>query len=372
MPKHNNGLESLDQADPKQWEVPEPLGYLPPKWMSETYPGMEEDVAHDIYSAIFWSTMQKDVAEAEKNGTPPPDMNDVIARSSEIAKTIMAAAEHLPNVKDASERAFYALVYKVKKNNLQQLSKNEYDTIEEWLVDRMETLPAGSGEMSDITFLMGEVFPMLEKIKGGFEPTNLLSLQSYWSKTRAAIPYLRFITNRHKETVNELGHEIEKTTKRVIRLQALQRDRTPTHRKFGPTEARIKELRGALVELNEKQEVVVEKATEIWKEGVGKTLKIIADNEVKPWGKEGERTVKASLFNGEKADIRMYEGFQGVLPGRSLFVLILPSRYERTVQNALSGLVDWKLTDPHVMADELKKAVKTNPFAGDELDDDLR
>ena len=53
-------------------------------------------------------------------------MNDVIARSAEIAKTIMAAAEHLPNVKDASERAFYALVYMVKKNNLQQLSKNEF------------------------------------------------------------------------------------------------------------------------------------------------------------------------------------------------------------------------------------------------------
>jgi hypothetical protein len=340
--------------------------------MSETYPGMEEDVAHDIYSAIFWSTLAKDVAEAEKNGAPPPDMNDVMARSSEIAKTIMAAAEHLPNVKDASERAFYTLVYMVKKNNLQQLSKNEYSTIEEWLVDRLESLPAGSGEMSDITFLMGEVFPMLEKIKGGFEPANLLSLQSYWSKTRAAIPYLRFITGRHKDAVNEVGHEIEKTTKRVVRLEALQRERTPDHKQFGPTEERLKELRSVLVELNEKQETVAQEATAVWKEGVDKTLKIIADTNVKPWGKEGERTVKAALFNGEKADVRMYEGFQGVLPGRSLFVLILPSRYERTVENALSGLVDWKLVDPTAMADELRKAVKTNPFAGDEADDDLR
>jgi chromosome segregation ATPase len=226
--------------------------------------------------------------------------------------------------------------------------------------------------MSDITFLMGEVFPMLEKIKGGFEPANLLSLQSYWSKTRAAIPYLRFITGRHKDAVNEVGHEIEKTTKRVVRLEALQRERKPDHKQFGPTEERLKELRSVLVELNEKQETVAQEATAVWKEGVDKTLKIIADTNVKPWGKEGERTVKAALFNGEKADVRMYEGFQGVLPGRSLFVLILPSRYERTVENALSGLVDWKLVDPTAMADELRKAVKTNPFAGDEADDDLR
>jgi hypothetical protein len=371
MTKHNNGLESLDQVDPKKWEVPEPLEFIPPKWMSETYAGMEEDVAHDIYSAIFWATLKKDIELAQANGTPPPDMNDVLVRSAEIAKTIMAAAEHIPNVTDASQRAFYSLVYKVKKNNLQRLTRDEYGTIEEWLTDRLEQLPEGSGELSDISFLMGEVFPMLEKIKGGFEPANVLSLSSYWSKTRAAIPYLRFITNQHKDAVHEVEHEMEKTTKRIIKLEAVQRNRAPDDPKYEETRVRIEELRGVSVELEEKLETVVTESTEKWKSGVEKTLNIIADASVKPWGKEGERTVKAALFQGEKSDIKVYEGYQGVLPGRSLFVLILPSRYERTVTNALGGLVDWKLVDPAVMADELNKAVRTNPFADENADKDV-
>jgi hypothetical protein len=263
------------------------------------------------------------------------------------------------------------LVYKVKKNNLQRLTRDEYGTIEEWLTDRLEQLPEGSGELSDISFLMGEVFPMLEKIKGGFEPANVLSLSSYWSKTRAAIPYLRFITNQHKDAVHEVEHEMEKTTKRIIKLEAVQRNRAPDDPKYEETRVRIEELRGVSVELEEKLETVVTESTEKWKSGVEKTLNIIADASVKPWGKEGERTVKAALFQGEKSDIKVYEGYQGVLPGRSLFVLILPSRYERTVTNALGGLVDWKLVDPAVMADELNKAVRTNPFADENADKDV-
>ena len=367
--KHNNGLESLEKENPKEWEVPEPLTYAPPRWMSEAYPGDEEDMAHDVYSAIFWQTLEKDVAEAKASNKPIPDMNNVAERATEIARTIMAAAKQASAVSDTAQRAFFALVYKVKQNNLQHLDKAEYDTIEEWLIDRLEMDPKAA-EISNISYLMGEVFPMLEKVSGGYKPKELLSIKGNWGRTSAAVPYLRFIGNRYKEEVKEVENEIEKKTKRITKLVFLNKDRSPKHKLFAKTAARISELRENVTLLEEKHEVVVIQAAAKWQAGVEKTLKVIADPNIKPWGKEGERTVKAALFHGDSPDVVMYEGLQGVLPGRSIFVLILRSRYERTVENRLGGLVEWRLTDPVIMAKEIEKAVLLNPFADETTDDD--
>lgn len=369
--KHNNGLESLDLADPKMWETPEPLEFTPPRWMFESYLGDEKDMAHDIYSATFWKKLKDDIDDAKARGVEPPNMNEVALRASEIAKTIMAAAEHTSDVSETAKRAFFTLVYKVKKNNLQHLALAEYDTIEEWLTDRVENMSPSAGELGDITFMMSEVFPMLERVGHGFEPEKLLSIKENWSKARASVPYLRMITNRHRDAIQPIEKQINFTASRISVLVANNRDRSPDHPKFKKTVVRIEELRTGLKGLEKEHEKVLVEETAKWEKGVEKTLNVIANPDIKPWGKEGELTVKAALFKDEQRTLTMYEGFQGVLPGRSIFVLILPSRYERTVESSLSGLVEWKLLDPAIMKNEIDKALKNNPFVNEKADEDL-
>jgi hypothetical protein len=91
-------------------------------------------------------------------------------------------------------------------------------------------------------------------------------------------------------------------------------------------------------------------------------LNVIADPKVKPWGEPGENTVKAALFGGLTPQA-LFPGMMTELPGRSLFVLVVPANLHRAVTTALSTIADFRITDPVVMHAELLRAVKENPFA---------
>ena len=353
-------------ADMGTWEIPEPPTKEIPRWLTEEYVGSEHDIASDVYAAVYWNARKKLVQDAMSRGEPIPDANDIMIRSKEMSMALLKSALVARESGEALNRASIYLMWKIEKTGAFRLDPDEFDTIGEFLVNRIAGLDDNSGELSDLRFLLEQFFPMIESMKSpDWSVEKLLGIKEHWSKARAAVPFLRQATSMYLESQRRIEHDLGVKRRSIERMKGWQASREARGETntddYKETANKIVIASLDISNLEENKEAQIEAASKEFSGKVALALNVIADPAVKPWGEPGENTVKTALFGGVLKQV-LYPGFTTVLPGRSLFVLIVPQNLDRAVKTALSTIVEFSISDPQVMRAELDKAVKENPF----------
>ena len=353
-------------ADMQAWEVPAPPTDNIPRWLTEDYEGSEKDIASDVYAAVYWNARAKMVKDAVAKGEPIPDANDIMVKSKEMSMALLQSALQARSSGEALNRASIYLMWKIEKTGAFRLDPNEFDTIGEFLVNRIAGLDDSSGELSDLKFLLEKFFPMIESMKSpDWSVEKLLAIKDHWSKARAAVPFLRQATSMYLDSQQTIEHELKIKNNLVSRMKGWQKNREDRGEadtdEYKETATKIESTVAEISKLEETKGAQIEAASKEWGDKVTLALNVIADPAVKPWGNPGENTVKSALFGGmDKA--KLFWGMWTALPGRSVFLMILPSDLDRAVQTALSTITEFHITDPTVMHAEMLAAVKENPF----------
>lgn len=287
----------------EEWELPVPIDYSKgaPKWLNASYPGVEKDIARDIFSAIFWDMVVKG---SEKG---PFNLADGVVKARLMSEAILKAAERSQNLEGDVQRSVYELIYLAKKTGAWQMGLYEYASIEEWLRNKLPNFE--HGQLYDIKFLLEQLFPLLESLGDNYHPKNLLKFQEEWSKTRASIPYMRTLYNEYmgslkeNETIYNSDPEFEAT------------------------------------------------ALKAFTEGIQNTLNVIADPEVKAWS--GEKTIATELRGLRQPKKKMWNGHKGSVKQRTIYVLSVPNYLDRAVENALKNIAEIRATDPQKLSNDV-------------------
>ena len=345
-------------ADMQKWEVPAPIDDKMPRWMTEDYPGMEQDIAKDLYATVFWSEHMKAVKAAQDAGNPIPDPSEMVVRTREMATSLMSSVVHARNKSDAFDRAFAYLAWKVKQTGAYHYS--EYDTVMEFLIDA--SIKDRGGELADIKFLLEDFFPMLSQMdKIGWSVEDVLAIQDNWSRTRAAIPFIRHATDLFTATPKILDQQIDEKQEELDNLEeklsGMSGDE-PDYTQLGEKETR---LENELDSLKEQKPIELEKAQKKFNEELAKVFDVIPDASIKPWSSNpADKTVKSVLLGNK--EVKIYPAQMTAIPAGSIFVMIVPSNVERAIQTALATIVRFDISDPEAMCREIVSATKKSPF----------
>lgn len=286
----------------EEWELPAPIDFTagPPRWLGESYPGIEKDIARDVFSAIFWDMTQRQAKDGQ-----PYDLQDQVVKARLMSEAILKAAERSQTLQEDVHRSVYELIYLAKKTGAWQMGLYEYASIEEWLKNKLPNFERG--QMYDIKFLLEQLFPLLESLGDNYHPENLLKFQEEWSKTRASIPYMRTLYNEYMSALKE------------------------------------NEAKG--------DSIVDDNALKTFTEGIQNTLNVIADPEVKAWS--GDKTIATELRGLRQPKKKMWNGHMGSVKQRTIYVFSVPNYLDRAVENALKNIANFKGTDPQLLSNDV-------------------
>ncbi|MDP2362185.1 MAG: hypothetical protein Q8M94_00295, partial [Ignavibacteria bacterium] len=119
--------------------IPKPLTYEPPAWFFSDYEKMDEDIANDVVSALYWRRVQKFKDEGREFSE-----NDEVANATLLANVILSSALQADNISDAAHRAMLRQLWEVQRNGLYHMAPEEYGSTQEWLFDRIPRLSSTS------------------------------------------------------------------------------------------------------------------------------------------------------------------------------------------------------------------------------------
>ena len=188
---------------------------------------------------------------------------------------------------------------------------------------------------------MEHFFPLAEKLGNGWNPEHLLSMREHWSKTRAAVPYMRMITRQMNASLDEVNKRLEEQKKSISTLI--------TKKVKDPEE--IEQARQELINITEEQHEIEKRELKGWREGIERSLTIIADPNIKAGDNQ---TIRDILFQREKNNI-VFHGLMALTPQKTVFFFAVGKGYERAIENSLATLVDFQITDPLIISREANK-----------------
>jgi hypothetical protein len=319
--------------DLKKIEAPKPLSYSPPKWYFGEDNNIDQEIANDILSAIYWRRRK----EIEAGGGHFSEADEV-GKFKLLAEAVMAASKQAERIKDGAGRAMLRLFWKIQKQGLYYTSDEEYETFEEFLYDRFPHIPPGSGEAYDILFLMREFFPMAEKLGNGWTPEHLLAMRDNWSKTRASIHYMRGITREFNESLRGIDEELKTEKVNISKLE-----------KAGRLEE-AEEEKKKLSDIEKNKAVLEEQELRVWKGKMDKALNAIVDPSI-PAGNIA--LLNQRLFDDYEK--KVMSGLQAFTQSGTCFYVEVPQGYERTIENSLRGIVQFQSTDLNVIKKEVNQ-----------------
>ena len=311
-------------------DIPSKLCYDPPKWFFQESDDMDKAIADDITSAIYWRRIQQLKDEGKEFNE-----NDEVAAATTLANAIIASALQTDSVAGAARRATYRQFWQIQRNGYYRLAPQEYSSFKEYLFDRFPRLPPGSGEASDILFFVEHFFPLAEKLGNGWNPEHLLSMREHWSKTRAAVPYMRMITRQMNASLDEVNKRLEEQKKSISTLI--------TKKVKDPEE--IEQARQELINITEEQHEIEKRELKDWREGIEKSLEVIANPDI-PAG--NDQVIKAALFGSNQYGYK-FEGMKSIIEGKTVYYFEVEPGYERSIENSLSAIAKFQLTDLRVI-----------------------
>lgn len=318
-----------------QGTPPRPNGSF--KWLTETYDGMESDLAQDAYASFYWKIRDRLAIEAGQEGKDFEPDDDSTLNNQIRADAVSAASLQLDDLEDGSQRAKMQLWWVIKQNQLFRMTPQEYDSIEEFLSDRVPRLSPTSGEFYDIKFIMDELFPLLERVKNGWKPKDIIALKDEWSKSRASIPYMRQLVReiQFAEKANEL--QIKRSEKRLQKAEVKVRSAsTPIEKKNAEEE--VSQIKHEIQEYKKEQEALYEVAKKKFQDGMDTVIGAITNPNVSAY--DGENSIKNVLFNNKQVVLYKAEKF---LTGNNttVYMIEVPNHYERTFESMTKGLLEF-------------------------------
>lgn len=333
-----------------------------PRWAIEDYEGDTQEMIQDIYAALFYREVSR-MKIGDK--TMPENMgvidwyhevaatlgeNDVqIMQAQLVSRALSSSMETADGMKGKSDRAFMFFLYQLKMNNRYQML-GEYDSFEEYLVDKLPRLNENSGERSDIMFMLDEFIPLLKSL-GSEWVEKLTELQDYYTKVRGAVPSMR-IAMRELTAAAELHEEqIEKNKKQVSKLEDKKR-REKNPEKIKEIEHEIAHVETHTKKLTTERKIAQEVAVESFKENTERIMKAVVDPNIKTAGING---IAHQLKRGKAEE---FKGFVGMTDRHAVFVFAVPSKYMNAVQSALTFVNFNVVRDTIKIVDDLEKILK--------------
>lgn len=317
-----------------------------PRWFHETYDGMETDMADEIFKAIRIKTI------AGLNNVSEKELKTAEVQARIEAEALMAAAQHMDALGDATQRAFLKMVWKIYHDQAHRIGKDEYESIEEFLVDRIPRLKEKSGELSDTMFLLEHFLPLLAQVGKDWSPDKMLRLREKWSKTRAAVPNMRNLVRQFNDKVDAVQQPIKEREKDLKRLKVTLQTEPPDSGSYKQAYAATEQIAAELPELQKKADKVMEEAGEEFQQGVEKIFDVISDTSIPTWGHGG---VGEKLKETEPTTTQSFDGYRVLAPNKEVFFMIkVPERYAQLVETALRTIINFKISDPILFYNEIQ------------------
>jgi hypothetical protein len=165
-------------------------------------------------------------------------------------------------------------------------------------------------------------------------------MKEHWSKTQAAIPFLREKTkiltdtlDAYEKNVDKAKDNIDKTKKKIEILPD-----GPDRKKEERVLELLEKAHEKLVEGQEKEMLV---KTRQFKEHFAKVIEVIQDPTIPTWGPNNVTQVLR-----KNSETTIFEGDKYYLDdGRVVFMIVLPSDYERTMESFNRQFIEFSVTD---------------------------
>lgn len=181
---------------------------LQPRWLRESYPGMEADMAKDLHSSRFWREFGDYYEKQEFSG------NDL---DRAVAEAYSDSAVHANTLKGGMDRVFTLMMWKIRKTGLYMLLSGEHENIREWLLAKLDAGDISDSERSNVLYLLEEFLPALDSVN--FDPDELLLIPEKWTAARAAVPHLRRITQLYRQELEAKEALLAETEKKNDKRQ---------------------------------------------------------------------------------------------------------------------------------------------------------
>lgn len=334
-------------------EIPKVPTTSMPRWITEEYDENLIDMMLDLYAVSFWGEVSKLKIKRGRHEESKPDsmspfdwytkivqedptnINLVNARLT--AQAYARAMQDSDRLQGMMERAKIFYLYNLKTYDRYRLL-GEYDNLEEFLIDRLPHLAERDGERSNVMFLLNELIPLLKQIDNDYAQ-KLIVMQNNYSRMREAVPAFQRATKNLKSSVNAHKSEIEKRQKEIEKLGTkFAKAKTPEEKKVIEKES-IK-LQNEINELQEDTKVIEDNAIKEYSSTIDEIIETISNPSIPTGGPNGIRNYL------KRKEIIIFKGDMAILKESSIFVVEVPSDYQQTIQNMLSTLVDFHITDP--------------------------
>ena len=302
-----------------------------PRWFVETYDGSDQEMEEDLLKHFGVALL-------------PPGELDPTVQEIINGRVHIAAAQQADSIRDTAERTWHRLIWRIKTNRYFEYTEEEYETLEEFLIDRYVRLREKSTERYDLLFLMEHFLPMLAKIGGDWAPENVLKFQQYFSKTKAAIPAMKKIMQEYNDVDRELQEIISAKEKELQKQQLILGSTEPGTPKFEKAMEVVTEISDALPALRDEAQEVIEEAGRQFQAKVSKVIDTISNVHIPTWGAGGVGDVLNDT--GEKGKI--IEGYRCDSRREVYFIIPVRTREAGLIQAALRDVVEFKIADPRI------------------------
>ena len=316
-------------------EPERPINPLP-SYYTESYTGMEQDMAEDIYATMYWK--RRDMLEAEGKWE---SIEKSAGHALMIANTIMDAAPQADEMANAMERAKFRILMTIDKYKLYHLAKREYDSFEEYLTDRL-TMSENKSETSQLVFLIDQFIPIVNKLGDNFDVNELLKMREAWSKAKETVPYLRQQINLFLNATKPIDTEIENVTTYLDKLEFRSTITEEGDKELEEIKESIKIQSKKKKDLEKKKGKLIEEANVELQEAVVKVLNVVADPDVSPDGPAG---ISKILQSGKSREHLMVQADMYLLPKSTAFYLEVPEGYARAVESGLRTFVTFNIRE---------------------------
>lgn len=306
-----------------------------PRWLTESYQGMEKDIADELHSRLFWKAWDG------KEETLEQESDFARANAEAASKALLQVG----NLQGSLGRSLDLLLWRFSKNNLFRFLDGEFSSIKEFLEFRFydeshePRFEVTSSEYADLNTLLTEVLPMLEQ-SGKVDIEKLMCIPTKYTKVRRVMPRIRQAVQNAKLSIEPVEKNYEEAFEHA---KSLEKTNGAQYAKA------IKDLERVAGKLKKAEE----EATTLMANSVYTILDFVGRDTVKIGDKEVRVTARNinSLLDGqlppEIVAPPKIPGNQFFLPAETVFVIRTTNQvHAGLVERALSGIIsEWKLED---------------------------
>lgn len=343
---------------------PYPVGEIP-RFIINEYPEDVTDIVEEIKSHIYWHMLvpalkyksnEEFVSRPEGMGgqewfnivfshTPEGEKSSLL--NELIEKSFSKAAEVADSNQSKFSRAFLKVLSVINEHGMYR-SQGECGNIEEYVMDRFPRLEPGSGEFSEVMFMINEMFPLLKEFGKELGVDEILSEKELYGKVRGSVAYVRASSNQFKDDFRQAE----------IRVQEIERKESDLEQSLKTAKPEKAPIIQAELEAVSELKKSITKDAEIQKASASEKLR---ENVVTVIGALKDKSIGANGVNGIRNHLKregksiMFKGMVSLAPGRSVFYLDVPEQYQLAVERSLANFVEFQMTDKNIMIKEMEK-----------------